>query len=864
MIPIPSTMDTPILQLAGVSKSFGGVQALRAVTFDIRRGETHAIVGENGAGKSTLMNILAGVYAYDSGQIALNGQAYAPANPYEARAKGISIVFQELALFPALPVEANLFVGKERLNGAQLDHHAMREATQAIIQQMAVALRPTDLVGSLAIGEQQWVEIARALTDQAQVLILDEPNSALNQYETQTLFRLIDHLKAQGITILYISHRLEEVFQIADRITVIRDGEYVGTWAKRDTTISAVVTAMVGRKANALFERQPAVRDNTVLEVENLSVPGRLLPLSFCLRSGEVVGVVGLLGSGTSELFGALFGVESGAQGKVKLDQQVIQTRTPREAMRHAIAMVPADRRNLGLMLNWSVLDNMTFAVLDRLSRYGVINAKQARQTGKASVDQLHIITDSMDKGILRLSGGNQQKALLARWLAIKPRLLILDDPTRGIDVGAKREIYTLIDAIAAQGVAVLLTSSEIEETLALSDRILVLRDGRLVAELPWQAFSKTLVTELMAGDLAAGQRELAARLGGTLTPTVHAAPARPSDAETQAAPPRRFERALRRLIGVREVGVLLALLLVVLTFSLLTPYFFTASNLLLITQQMAILGMITVGMTFVLAAGEVDLSVGWIFNMAMTAMALLMKNQGLDAWLTIPAALLLGAVLGAVNGLLAIWLELPTIIVTLGTLTLYRGLALTLNGGRTVRDLPASSFFQIGSGTFGSVSYMTIIMLVTFVIGAWLLRNTRVARHWLAIGGNTQAAERLGLRTKALRVAVMTFSGLLCGAASVIGLAFLGAADAQSGAGYELTAIAAAVIGGAQLGGGSATIWGSLIGITMIIGIQNGLSLMGLRPAWQIASTGILIIVAATVDYLTRAYRKRAVTFRR
>ncbi|MCA9906815.1 MAG: ABC transporter permease, partial [Anaerolineae bacterium] len=296
----------------------------------------------------------------------------------------------------------------------------------------------------------------------------------------------------------------------------------------------------------------------------------------------------------------------------------------------------------------------------------------------------------------------------------------------------------------------------------------------------------------------------------------------------------------------------------VIILFSLLTPFFFTASNLLLISRQMAILGVIAVGMTFVLASGEVDLSVGWTFNMVMSAMAMLMVS-GVNPWLTIPIGLALGVLLGVFNGLFAVIFKLPTIIVTLGTLTLYRGLALSVSGGRTVGNLPESSFFEIGSGNLGGVPLMSIIMIVVFVVGAWLLRNTQFARHLLALGANRQAAERVGMRVARLRILVMAFSGLMCGIAGVLGLAFLGAADAQSGSGYELTAIAAAIIGGAKLGGGSGTVWGTLIGIALIMAIQNGLALMGLPPAWQISSTGIVLIAAVTVDYLTRSRRRAA-----
>lgn len=853
----------PILDIQNISKGFGGVQALKGVSFSIQPGEIHAIVGENGAGKSTMMNILAGVHQSDTGQILFNGDPYRPANPREARQRGISIVFQELALFPTLPVYANLFVGQEQMTGPRLDHQAMLRIATDTIREMGVDLDPQETVNNLSLGQQQWVEIARALSDDARVLILDEPNSALNQHETKALFRLLESLKRSGITILYISHRLEEVFQIADRVTVLRDGQYVNTWSTAGTSISEIVANMVGRSGETLYERASTRRDELVLQVRDLAIKGRLAPTSLDVHEGEVVGLVGLEGSGFSDLLQALFGVRTKDSGSVELAHEQATVRTPHEALEHDIAMVPADRRGLGLFMNWSVQDNLIVSILSRLSRFGVLNYPRAEDTTRQYIDRLRIVTDSPNKGVVYLSGGNQQKVLLARWLATQPRLLILDDPTRGIDIGAKREIYGLIDQIAAEGVGVLLTSSEIEETLALSDRILVFRQGRIIAELSGDDITKELVTEFMAGDVRAARERLASMRAEPLSQVPEAtATTAAHAAESAADAPRkegRFGRILRQLFAVREVGVALSLIVVILVFALLTPYFFTSSNLLLITRQMAILGVITVGMTFVLASGEVDLSVGWIFNASMSAVAILSVNHNIDPWLLIPVGVLVGAALGTLNGLLAVVLELPTIIITLGTLTLYRGIALAINGERTVGNLPESSFFELGSGSVASIPNLTIIMLIIFAVAAWILRNTQFARHLLAMGANRPAAMRVGIRTPMRRIQVMAFSGMMCGLAGVMGLAFLGAADPQSGTGWELTAIAAAIIGGAQLGGGAGTVWGSLIGIALIMSIQNGLVLMELRPGWRIAATGLVIIAAVTIDYLTRARRRRS-----
>lgn len=884
-------MTDPILELKDVHKHFGGVKAVDGVSISIACGVIHAIVGENGAGKSTLMNIIAGVYPRDSGQMRVAGSIYSPKTPRDAHASGISIVFQDLALFPAMPVEANVFAGKEATRGVGLDHAAMRAQTSAALRQMSVELNPARQLGTLTIGEQQWVEIARAVTDESRVLILDEPNSALNQHESEALFGLIRRLKSQGMTVLFISHRLEEVFQIADRITVMRDGCNVGTWEATETTISDIVSAMVGRQPDTGGRRDQRKPSMPVLQVRDLSIEERISAVSFTVRSGEVVGVAGLAGAGVSDLFEALFGVQQATGGDILLDDLACRISSPSDAIRRQVAHVPADRRGLGLMANWSVADNTTLGVLRRFSILGVLQHHRLKDIAQQYVDQLGVVTDSLEKKVLYLSGGNQQKVLLARWLATQPRVLILDDPTRGIDVGAKKEIYELINRIARDGVGVLFTSSELEEILELSDRILVLRKGSLVADLPSAVCDKELVMEFVAGDQEKARELVASRFGlaakaaisqpvEKLAPELHPgsvvmSPAQGSVAyrqrEQTPASPKTDRRessipfvsrtfmTLRRIWTMREVGVFQALAIVSLLFAAITPHFLTTSNVSLVLRQMSILGLITMGMTFVLASGEIDLSVGWIFNAVMSVIAFISVRYHLDPWVVLPVGLLVGTFLGAVNGVLAVAIRLPTIIITLGTMTLFRGFALALNQGRTIAGLPKSSFFLLGSGTIGPVSNMTIVMLVAVVICAWIWRNSVFARRVLEMGGNRVAAERLGVRVNRLRVSVMAFSGLMCGLAGVLGLAFLGAADPQSGTGYELSVIAAAIIGGAQLGGGAGTIWGSLIGIGLITVIQNGLVLMGLRPAWQIATTGLVIIAAVTVDYLTRARRARA-----
>ena len=493
-----------MIRLEGISKRFGGVQALRDVGFAIDRGEIHAIVGENGAGKSTLMKTLAGVHQPDEGTIFLRGEPVRIADPLEARRLGVSIVFQELNLFPDLTVAGNVFANRELSRAAGLlDERAMQAATREVLETMAVDLDPRQKVRRLAVGEKQLVEIARTLRERSEIVIMDEPNSALTTSESERLFAILRRLRDSGLTVIYVSHRLEEVFAIADRITVIRDGAYQGTWRTEETTIPRIVTAMIGRALGASFpERSGPPADAPVaLGVRGLRVGERVGPVDFAVRAGEILGFAGLEGAGIDELFHVLFGLEKPTGGEVVHREQATAPGSPFAAIRQGLALIPANRRDEGLMLDWSIRRNASLTVLDRLvDAVGLIDRKAERALAVDAVRRLNVATDSGEKRVVDLSGGNQQKVVVAKWLATGPSVLILNDPTRGVDIGAKAEIARLCDELARAGLALLFTSSEIEETLGISDRVLVLSRGRVVREFARGEATKADVMVWMAG----------------------------------------------------------------------------------------------------------------------------------------------------------------------------------------------------------------------------------------------------------------------------------------------------------------------------------------------------------------------------
>jgi len=479
--------------MRNITKHFGGVHALRDVTFGAQGGEVHALCGENGAGKSTLMKILAGAITDFEGEILIDGRPVRFSGPRDAEDAGVRIIYQELNLVPEMTVAANIFLGRERTRGwGWLHDRAMEAEARCLFDRLGTPISPRTLVGDLRIGDQQMVEIAKALAFDAAILIMDEPTSALSDSEVARLYRVIDDLRRQGTTVLYISHKMNEVFTLSDHVTVLRDGRFVASAPREETGPDQVVRWMVGREIAELhFEHKPVV-GNAVLDVQALALaspPGSGRPdlsdISFQVHAGEVLGVAGLLGAGRTELLEALFGASSQVpSGRILLDGEEVRFRGPGEAIASGVALVTEDRKNLGLFDQMTVGENITIRHLDGLTRSGLIDRRAEAKAVNESIARLAIKTAGGGAAITSLSGGNQQKCILARWLLIGPKLLLLDEPTRGIDVGAKAEIYALIRRLVAEGMAVIMTSSELPELLTVADRILVLCEGRLTAEL--------------------------------------------------------------------------------------------------------------------------------------------------------------------------------------------------------------------------------------------------------------------------------------------------------------------------------------------------------------------------------------------
>lgn len=481
-------MNDVLVLMEGINKAFPGVQALNQAHFDLRAGEVHALVGENGAGKSTLMKILAGVYSKDSGRIVYRGKEVEIPNPRAAQDLGISMIHQELNLMPHLTVAQNVFIGREPRRGFSflLDDDKINAQTQALFDSMHLRLDPRVRVADLTIAKQQMVEIAKALSFQAQVLIMDEPTAALTEAEIEELFRIIRQLRDRGVGIVYISHRLEELKQIADRITVMRDGRYVGTEDARTVPIERIISMMVGR---VIYESKPELPERpsqeVVLEVRNLNRGNVIKDVSFQLRKGEILGFAGLMGAGRTEVARAIFGADPIDSGEIYVHGKKVEIRHPRDAVRHGIGYLSEDRKRFGLALSMDVESNIVLASFEKFLRpLGVVNTSKTRETGQHYVEALAIKTPSLQQRVKNLSGGTQQKVVVGKWLTANTDILIFDEPTRGIDVGAKSEIYHLLNDLARQGKSIIMISSELPEILRMSHRIIVMCEGRITGEL--------------------------------------------------------------------------------------------------------------------------------------------------------------------------------------------------------------------------------------------------------------------------------------------------------------------------------------------------------------------------------------------
>ncbi len=537
----PSGVE-PILEMRNISKTFPGVKALSNVNLTIYPGEVHALMGENGAGKSTLMKTLSGAYQADpGGEIRVGGVPLKASGPIEARAAGVSIIYQELALSPNLTVAENIYLNREPRRGGLIDRSAMLKGSEGVLQRLGAAFTPATLVGSLSIAEQQMVEIARAVHANSRILVMDEPTTALSSRESEKLFDIVRQLRREGLAIIYISHRMAEVYELSDRVSVLRDGTYVGTIMRDEMTPELVVKMMVGRDLSSFYKKSHRFKPNAppVLEVRGLGDGKRVHGVSFDLHPGEVLGLAGLVGAGRTEMARMLFGADARTAGEIRLAGKPVQIRSPQDAIDVGLVYLTEDRKAEGVLLDMSASDNINLMICGKDARSGVLDLRKALQRCKDAITAMKIRVAGPEITVGSLSGGNQQKCLLSRLLETRPMVLILDEPTRGVDVGAKSEIYRIIDDLAKSGAGVLVISSELAEVVGVADRVIVMREGHLEGEVTGDdigqeniialatAASRTPQAGVAADGLALGDKAPAGQVAvghnpGASPPTAH------------------------------------------------------------------------------------------------------------------------------------------------------------------------------------------------------------------------------------------------------------------------------------------------------------------------------------------------------
>ncbi|MBV9489312.1 MAG: ATP-binding cassette domain-containing protein [Verrucomicrobia bacterium] len=849
-------------ELRGVTKSFGGTLALQDVSFALRPGEVLALLGENGAGKSTCVKLLAGVHRPDEGRIFLEGQPVYLRSPLDAQRCGVAVMHQHPGLFPDLSVAENIFMGhapKDRWG--RLDHAGMSGEASRLTRMVGLLVNPTEPLGRLRTSEQQLVEIAKALAVKARVLIMDEPTAALSQREVDRLFRVIHDLRQRRVAIMFVSHRMEEIYRMADRIAVLRDGRLVATARTGQMPHDRAVRLMVGRPLASLYPSLGNELGKIVLSVERLSRAGAFEDVSFSVRAGEILGFAGLVGSGRTEIARVLFGIDRATSGTIRLLDRVASPRSPGEAMKAGIAYVSEDRLGQSLIMDFTVLANASLAVIGQATRLGFLQTQREIRLVKPYLDRLRLRFHSFEQPVNTLSGGNQQKVVLSKWLATVPQVIIFDEPTQGVDVQTKAEVHAVIAELARQGIAIILISSELPELVGMCHRMIVLREGRVTAELDRDQATQERIAYAAIG--TAGDQEpssgradpnRAADLGG---PTALSA----SSPQGGRRPWRR--ELLRSVIQRRELGLVAAIAAVVLPVFMINPRMLSGPNLVALSMDAALLSIVAAAQMLVVITRNIDLSVASVIGLAAYMSAASFRGHpDLNTAIALAMGCGIGLVCGILNGAVVTVGRVPAIVVTLGTLALYRGLDSLLAGGKQISAGQVSQAWLdlTGRSVAGIPGVVLIAVGVLSVLG-FVLRFSSPGRELFAIGSNPDGARLIGIRVQRRVCGAFAFAGLLAGFDGALWASRYATIDARVASGFELTVIAAVVIGGVAIRGGSGTILGVALGGLTLLVIRNGLMLVRVDPLWLQGVYGLVILIAITVDafVMRRSYRRAA-----
>jgi rhamnose transport system ATP-binding protein len=834
-----------VLGLEGASKVFGGAVALRNASLSLRAGEILALLGENGAGKSTCVKLLAGLFPPSIGAVILDGRPVEFDSPAAAQRAGVAVMHQHPGLFPDLTVAENIFMGHLPRTGALgIDTALMRNRAREILSSLGFDCDPDRRLGALRTSEQQLVEIGRALSLKARVLIMDEPTAALSQREVTRLFSVVADLKARGVALMFVGHRMDEIYRLADRIAVLRDGALVGVESRENLPRETAIKWMVGRELSGGYPRSRDVKGDVLLEIRDLSRAGEFEHINLKVRAGEIVGLGGLVGSGRTEIARTLFGVTKPSGGAILIDGKPVSFSTPREAMAAGLAYVSEDRLNQSLVTEFSILANASMTILDRVTRFGLFSRAAALSLVTPHLDRLKLRYQSYDQPVSTLSGGNQQKVVLAKWLATKPRILILDEPTQGVDVQAKAEVHATIADLASQGMAILLISSEMPELIGMCDAIVVLHEGRRTAEFARAEATQEAVLKAATDD--AGGRPKLTLVSPDATPSE-----RPS-----AAPVRRPSFWARR-----ELGLVAAMATVVAPVAVVNPRILSPANLTTVAMDAALLMIVAFAEMLVLLTRNIDLSIASTIGLSAYGSALAMHNlPQLGVGFGIAVATAIGLACGAFNGVVVTYGRVPAIVATLGTLSVFRGLDSLWAGGKQISaDQVPQAWLDMTSAKLFGAPMLLFIGLAVVMAGAFLLNRTIFGRELFAIGSNPAGAALIGVRSRRRILSAFSLAGALTGLTGALWASRYATIDARVASGYELSVIAAAVVGGVAIRGGAGTVLGAVFGALTLLVIRNGLTLVRVDPLWLQGVYGLVILIAITIDaYVGRRGAKR------
>jgi rhamnose transport system ATP-binding protein len=838
-----------VLGLRNATKVFGGTVALKDVSLDLRSGEVLALLGENGAGKSTCVKLLSGLYRPDQGEIILDGVPTELTSPLDAFRRGISVVHQHPGLFGDLSVAENVFVGHMPLDKfRRLDHAAMQRQAAELLDVVGLDCDPSVPLNRLRSSEQQLVEIARALSAEARVLILDEPTAALSQREVERLFLVIQQLRTRQVAMMFVSHRMEEIYRLSDRVTVLRDGHHVATEPVSSMSRDRAVQLMVGRSLSGMYPARDPQPGEIFFEVSALGLGDVFANVSFVVRTGEILGLGGLVGSGRTEIARVIFGIDQPTQGTMRLAGTPIAFHSPSEAMAAGIAYLSEDRLGQSLVMDQAILSNATLPTIERATVAGLISATKELALVQPDLKRMKLRFRSYDQPVKTLSGGNQQKVVVAKWLATRPRLLILDEPTQGVDVQTKAEVHSLIADLAKSGMAIILISSELPELIGMSDRILVLREGQVMDEM--SRADATPERVLKAATDAAGENGASGHSNKHLAATP-ILPARQEPSSRKSL--NLLVSPIRRLLLKREFGLVAAMAAVVIPVAAINPRMLSGPNVTALSMDAALLIIVAVAQMLVLLTRNIDLSVASVIGLsAYGAATTLHAHPDLNVFAGLAVASGIGLLCGLVNGAVVTIGRVPAIVVTLGTLSVFRGIDSLWTGGKQISaDQVPQAWLDLTTGRVAGVPGLVFIAAGVLLVTAFVLRSMPLGRELYAIGSNPDGAELIGIPVKRRVLGAFAVAGLLAGFDGGLWASRYATIDARVATGFELTVIACVVVGGVAIRGGAGTVLGITLGALTLLIIRNGLILIRVDPLWLEGVYGLVILGAVTINLI-------------